>query len=170
MTKWKRRLLIAAIAGLVVCLIVLPIVDRVWFALSAPSAYDDARWRGEWNSEEFLSVSGRIIAKLPDPIPRDQEFDVDALVYYRITSLYRTGCAVPMKMVGYLPSGGSGGGSGSVTPTRAPPRMTFKLKGDDPSKQSIDYVATTDDHVTLIVGGYRSTSPYDMGRFVLAYR
>jgi hypothetical protein len=168
--RWKRRIFIV-VASLVAVYFALPIADRLWYAIKTPSKYRDTQWSGDWHSDQFSLVSGRILAHLPDPIPRDEEFDVDALVYYRIWNPYRTGCFVPMKMVGFLPSYSSGGGGGNAdAPVVVPAHVTFKFKGGGPSEQTIDYVATTDSHTTMFVGGYRSAGPYDMGRFALARR
>lgn len=170
MKKWKKRLLVIAVVLLVIYLS-LPIVDRIWFALSVPSDFADAQWRGEWNSDEFSLVSGRLVVKLPDPLPKDQEFDVDAVVYYRIWSPYRTGRTVRMKMIGYFASEQLGFGGNADSPVIVPPHYRFKFKGGGgPSAQVIDYVAASDVHATMIVGGYRSAGPYDMGRFALAKR
>ena len=75
-------------------------------------------------------------------------------------------------MVGYLPSDNSGVGGGNAdTPVVVPARITFKFKGDGGLyEQTIDYVATTDSHTTIFVGGYRSAGPYDMGRFAIGRR
>ena len=170
MKKWKKRLLVVTTVLLVIYF-ALPIVDRVWFAFRVPSDFSDAQWHGDWNSDQFSLVSGRLVVNLPNPVPIDQEFDVDALVYYRIWSPYRTGKTVRMKMVGYLASDQSGGGGNADSPVIVPPHYTFKFKGGDgPSAQTIDYIATSDAHPTMIVGGYRSAGPYDMGRFALAKR
>ena len=83
MKKWKKRLLVVT-AVLLVIYFALPIVDRVWFAFRVPSDFSDAQWHGDWNSDQFSLVSGRLVVNLPNPVPIDQEFDVDALVYYRI--------------------------------------------------------------------------------------
>ena len=126
---------------------------------------------GDWKSDRYMLTSGRLVVRLPDPIPKDQEFDVDSLVYYRIWSPYRTGRTMPMKMVGYLATNQSGGGSNAASPVVVPQHYTFKFKGgDDPSAQLIDYVATSDTEDTIIVGGYRSRSPHDLGRFALMKR
>ncbi len=170
MKKWKKRSLVVA-AVLVAIYFAFPVVDRVWFAFRVPSDFYDAQWRGDWNSDRFKFVSGRLLVKLPDPVPKDQEFDVDALMYYRISSPYRTGSTVRMKMIGYLASDQSGGGGNADAPIVVPPHYTFKFKGGDgPSVQTIDYIATGDAHDTMIVGGYRSAGPYDMGHFALAKR
>ena len=169
--RWRRRLFLV-VCTLVVLYFAMPLVDRVWFSMRTPTKYTDAEWVGDWNSEQISLVSGRILAKLPNPIPRDEEFDVDALVYYRIWCPFRTGSFVPMKMVGFLPSddSGAGGGNGDA-PVVVPPRITFKFKGGGgPYEQTIDYIATSDQQNTLFVGGYRSAGPYDMGGFFLARR
>ncbi len=143
------------------------LIDHFWFIQQIPSDYADAQWSGEWQSDRVSIVSGRLVAILPEPIPRDEEFDVDAIVYYRIWCPYRSGSVVPMKMVGFLPSEDSSARGGNTdTPVVIPATFSFK-GGDGPSEQTIDYVATTDEDATIFVGGYRSSGPSDMGRFVL---
>jgi hypothetical protein len=160
------------LACLVGLYFVVPLADRLWYGARLPSTHRDAEWLGTWQSDQVSFVSGRLLARLPDPIPRDQEFDVEALVYYRIWCPYRTGSFVPMKMVGYLPADESGGSGGNAdSPVKVPARLTFKFKGEPgPQQQTIDYVATSDSGSTVFVGGYRSAGPFDMGHFTLAKR
>lgn len=74
-------------------------------------------------------------------------------------------------MVGYLASNNTGGGDNADSPVAVPAHYTFKFKGGDgPSAQVIDYIATSDARGTLIVGGYRSEGPFDLGHFTLGKR
>ena len=146
----------------------LPVLDRAWYSRCVPPDFATTDWRGEWSSEYFRSVSGRILVILPDPIPRDQKFEVAALIYYRIWSPYRTGSAVSIHLDGFLSSDDSGGGGNPDSPVVVPPHLSLNLKGGlAPSKQVINFVAIVDPDCTAIVGGYRSLEPYDMGRFAL---
>ena len=147
----------------------LPLLNRIWFRFACPADFRSAPWAGTWQSESFSLISGRIAAKLPNPIPRDEAFTVEAIVYYDLWCPYRTGSCVPMTLAGYFGSDSSGAGSTGQTPVTVPPRLTLSFKGGSgPSAQTVDYVATSDTQTSVIVGGYRSQGPYDMGRFGLS--
>ena len=112
-------------------------------------------------------VAGRILAELPTPLPEGELFKVKAFVYYKITSLYRTGSFVPMEMEGFVDPTGTTSGGNADDPVVLPSRLTFKFKGGAGGAQTIDYVSTADSQFTRITGGYRSSSPYDIGTFSL---
>ncbi len=78
------------------------------------------------------------------------------------------GWNVLRRIVAFLDTDQSGGGANTDSPVIVPPHFTFKFKGNGSTVQIIDYIATSDSHDTMIVGGYRSSGPYDMGRFLLA--
>ena len=110
------------VAGLfVVFYLVAPLVNSLWFLCVRPANFHAVQWSGTWQSESLSLISGRIVAKLPDTIPRDQAFSVEAMVYYNLWCPYRAGNCVPMKLAGYFGSESSGGGS-SATPVIVPPQ------------------------------------------------
>lgn len=168
MNNWKKRFLIVAAVFLGGCF-ALPIVDRVWFAFRVPTDFANVPWRGNWNSEQVPLVSGQLLVKMPDKVPIDQQFEVETLVYYCLWSPYRTGSTVRVKMIGYFAADKSGGGSNAESPAIERPHYIFKLKsGDSLSAQRIDYAATSNADMTMLIGSYRSTHPGDIGRFGLA--
>jgi hypothetical protein len=166
MKKWKKRLLIAigVAAGL---LILAPVANAILFRTSVPLGLSVAKWEGEWHSEAYPLVSGRIVAKLPGPIPTDRVFMVDTFVYYNLWSFYRPGGRLLTSLEGNFGESHSSG-TNEDDPGRAPTHLTFKFKGGPgPDSHIIDYTATIDEDQTIIVGGFRSENPDDVGLFTL---
>jgi len=163
MRPWTKRLL-ATLAVLLVLTLSLPLVDRAWFGNHVPSGFVDAPWQGDWSSDAYPLVSGRLLVRLPDPIPINEDFTVDAIAYYHIWSPYRTGEMIPMTMAGrYEPANFD-------TNEEEPGSFSFNFEGiGGRSSQTIDYIASgsPDD---LIFGEYHSQNPHDVGRFELTRR
>ncbi|MCB1231939.1 MAG: hypothetical protein KDN19_16845 [Verrucomicrobiae bacterium] len=143
------------------------IVDSVRFSVARPVDAKTCNYEGSWESESAPMVKGRILAELPLPLPEDEPFTVKAFVYYNVTSLYRAGSFVPLQMEGFVSASGTVSGDNADDPVNLPPRITFKSKGGAGGDQTIDYVSTADGQFTRITGGYRSSSPYDIGTFTL---
>ena len=171
MEKMKRLKKIAIIAVVVLLGIrlLVPVVNALVFHWSVPADLADAQWRGEWRSEVYPMISGKIVADLPDPIPAEGTFQVDAFVYYNLWSLFRRGGKLRTSLTGAVAPGQSMGTNvGSDTDLHAPIQITFQFKGGPgPGSQVIDYVATADTYWTIIAGGYTSVRPADMGVFTL---
>ena len=142
-------------------------IDSVRFSLARPADSKIWNYEGKWESNSAPMVAGRILVELPTPLPEGQSFKVKAYIYYKIPGLYRTGSFVPMEMEGFVDPTGTTSGGNAGNPVALPPRVTFKFKGGDGEGQTIDYVSTSDSQFTKISGGYRSSSPYDIGTFSL---
>ncbi len=168
MKKLKKIALVIIIAVIAI-LILVPVDNTFVFRSSTPVDLSDARWQGEWRSEAYPMISGKIVADLPDPAPTNRTFQVDTFVYYNLWSLFRPGGKLRTSLTGLVESGKSSGTNvGSDTQLHAPTQITFKFKGGPgPDSQIIDYVATADTHWTIIAGDYRSARPADMGVFTL---
>ena len=163
----KKTIRILAYIALVVVVLGIAIrfVDSIRFSMARPADAKTCNYEGTWESESAPMVAGRILAELPSPLPEGEAFTVKAFVYYKVTSLYRTGSFVPMQMEGFVDSSGNTSGGNADDPVVLPPRITFKFKGG--GAQTIDYVSTGDSQFRRIAGGYRSSSPYDIGTFTL---
>ena len=168
--KMKRLLRITSYSALAVVMITITVrvLNRIQFAATKPESSQKCNYSGTWMSNRAPLVAGRIVAELPSPLPKGQSFTVKAYIYYNITSLYRTGRFVPMQLEAFIDDTGATSGGNSDHPVVLPPRITFKYKSDGPGgPQTIDYVAASDDQFTQITGGYRSSSPDDIGTFSL---
>lgn len=165
----KTPLRISSYLALAVVLITVAvrIVNAARYSLAKPGDSKNCNFEGTWKSESAPFVEGAILAEIPSPVPSGGPFDVKAFVYYRITSLYRPGSFVTMEMEGFVDATGRTSGGNSEQPIILPPQITFKLKGGARGPQTIDYVSTADDQFTRLTGGYRSSSPYDIGTFSL---
>jgi hypothetical protein len=163
----KMLLRIVSYVSLVIVLVAMTIwiANEIRFRLAMPVDAESFNYSGSWKSQKVPMVAGRIVAELPSPPPKGKRFTVKAFVYYNITSLYRKGSFVPMEMEAFIDDTGTTSGGNSDNPVVLPPRVTFKFKGGDGGGQTIDYVSIFDDQFTLITGGYRSSSPFDMGAF-----
>jgi hypothetical protein len=167
MKKTIRILAYIALA-IIVLGIAVRIVDSARFSMARPPDAMTCNYEGSWESHSAPMVAGRILAELPSPLPEGEPFKVKAFVYYKVTSLYRTGSFVPMEMEGFVDPSGTTSGGNTNDPVVLPPRVTFKFKGGaGGGSQTIDYVSTADSQFTQIAGGYRSSSPYDIGIFAL---
>lgn len=166
--KKAIRLLAHTALVMVLCGLAIRIVDAVRFSMARPADARTCNYEGEWESDSAPLVAGRILAELPSPLPEGEPFQVKAFVYYKIPGLYRTGSFVPMEMEALVDPAGTSSGGNADDPVVRPPRITFKFKGGaGGGAQTIDYVSTADSEFTRITGGYRSSSPYDIGTFSL---
>lgn len=119
-------------------------------------------WNGKWYSS-VLRVKGKLSILLPNPIPDGQEFDAKATISYQL-GFFGLG-KKEMDLAGKFDSLGvsSDISDASERPTY---QISFKSKSKTPgSKQIIEYVATIDSKKEIIVGGYKSYSPNDIGTF-----
>jgi hypothetical protein len=159
--NWGRRL-VRFVFVLVVGYWAVKSADFVWFRARIPSSFQNANWSGTWQTNQY-GVFGRLLVRLPDPLPSNKEFKADALVYYPIYSAWKTGRFVRMEFTGYFnPDASSSSGTSTVPSSKKGGELKFKgLAGD----QIVDYVALIDGDHRLIVGGYLSQTPDDYGSF-----
>ena len=139
------------------------VADAVWFRMQIPSSFAHANWSGKWETKQYMGLSGNLIVRLPHPLPEGQDFEAEALVYYPIYSVWRTGQFVKMDFQGHFSpeSPISAGRTGNAIPGGG---GKLKFKGTV-GKQVVEYVAILDNSRTRIVGGYLSDSPPDFGYF-----
>jgi hypothetical protein len=152
--------------ALLACYLFVRAVDFVWFRAHVPVGFQNARWSGRWETQEYWGLSGRLLVRLPDPLPQNQDFRAEALVYYPVYSAWKTGQFVRMDFTGHFSpdSPMSAGQSTNKIPSERPVGGKLKFKGTI-GNQVVEYAATIDDARTQIVGGYLSQSPYDQGYF-----
>lgn len=166
----KKGIRILSALALLIVLLWLAIrgVDSVLFSMGRPSEAGSCNYEGNWESRWGPLVSGRILAELPTPLPQGEPFTVSAYVYFKVTSPYRAGRFVPMKMKGFVDDGALVSGGNAADSGTSPQQISYTLKGGvGNGRQTIDCVATSDDAFTQITGGYRSSSPDDFGAFAL---
>jgi hypothetical protein len=158
------------------CLWVLPIaltvyltvacIDFVWYRSYVPVRFQSANWEGRWETRRYWGLSGRLLVLLPDPLPQGVDFKAEALVYYPVYSVWRTGQFVRMDFMGHFrpESPTSGGQSTNPIPTGG---GMLKFKGIV-GNQVVEYAALIDGAGRNIVGGYLSQDPDDRGSFWLS--
>ncbi len=162
--RWLRRMWLLVAAGLALLLLV-GIADFVYYRASTPLNFYEANWAGHWKTDHVGLIRGRLLVKLPDPLPENEPFRAQALVYYPIYSVYRTGQFVPMDFEAeYSPDKASS--SGAAEGPLHLPGGKLKFKGMA-GQQVVDYVAIFGQQQRRIIGSYESQSPYDYGHFVL---
>ena len=168
MKKLRKITLVVIIVVVIICILV-PVANEIVFHVSIPADLAEAKWRGEWYSEAYPIISGKIVTDLPIKIPDTGKFQVDTFVYYNLWSLFRPGGKLRTSLTGSIDPGKySGTNEDMDTQVYAPIQITFQLKGGPGlGNQVIDYVATADIYWTIMVGGYRSTEPTDIGVFTL---
>jgi hypothetical protein len=161
--KWFRRL-VGLLFALVALYVLVMLIDFVWFRTHVPVGFQKANWSGKWQTEQFYGFSGRLLVRLPDPLPEDQDFPAEALVYYPIYSGWKTGQFVKMDFTGrFSPDAPSSAGR---TTNEIPGGGKLKFKGIV-GDQVVEYVALVNRSRTRIVGGYLSRSPDDYGFFLI---
>lgn len=165
---WLRRLVgLALIAAMLWGGVVG--ADYLWYRLRLPVSFYGANWSGGWQSRVW-GLRGRLVVRLPDPLPENEDFQAEALVYYPIYSGWKTGQFVRMDFRGRfdpathssdgnttnrIDNGDKGGG-----------KFTFKATVGN---QTVDYVAIMNDRRTAIDGGFVSDRPADHGVFWIRY-
>jgi hypothetical protein len=164
--RWGRRLLWLLPALLSVYLLVL-FADFAWFRTNIPVGFRDANWSGRWETRRYGGLSGRLLVRLPDPLPEDQDFKAEALVYYPIYSVWKTGQFVKMDFVGHFSpdAPASTGKTANMIPGGGG-KLSFKSVA---GHQVVEYVALIDESRTRVVGGYLSRDPDDYGIFFIRY-
>jgi hypothetical protein len=163
MRKWRRRLLLG-LASIFVLYVFVKLADFVWFRSQLPVTFANANWSGKWETQRYGGLSGNLVVRLPDPLPENQDFAAEALVYYPVYSAWKTGQFVKMDFQGHFspdtPS--SAGRSTNAIPSGGPGKLKFK---GTVGNQVVEYVAIITESRTRIVGSYLSTAPYDYGYF-----
>jgi hypothetical protein len=141
-------------------------VDFVWYRSHVPVRFQSANWEGRWETRRYWGLSGRLLVRLPDPLPDDVDFKAEALVYYPVYSVWRTGDFVRMDFMGHFrpESPTSGGQTTNSIPTGGGMLKFKSVVGN----QVVEYPALIDERGTNIVGGYLSRNPDDSGYFWLS--
>ncbi len=135
---------------------------------SIPNKFKDAKWKGNWKSGNLGIIGGKIIANLPDEIPNNESFEVNAMIYYNIWSLYKIGGIKEFKLIGKLGDDNSGSGENMVKENRdlkTGSTFNFKASVFGIGNQKIDYSGIANRNKSIIVGGYKSLNPGDLGNF-----
>jgi len=149
---------------LLALIVILRIGDYVWFRTQIPLRFTSANWTGTWKTQQY-GLSGKLMVHLPDPLPEDQDFNADALVYYPIYSVWKTGQFVKMEFVGnFSPESSTSSGASEHLIPGSRGKLKFKATAGN---QIVDYVAMMDESGTRIIGSYVSQSPSDIGYFFI---
>ncbi len=164
--RWGKRLLwVLPVLLAIYC--IGNLADFVWFRSQVPIGFQNANWSGSWQTEQYGSLSGRLLVRLPDPLPEAQGFRAEALVYYPIYSVWKTGQFVKMDFAGqFSPDAPTSAGQSTNSIPSGGGKLKFQGVAGD---QVVEYVAILDPTRTKIVGGYRSRSPSDYGYFTIRY-
>lgn len=186
--RWGRRIAPWILPGLLGLVLVVGILDEMWYRFCLPQSFWGANWYGSWRTVRYGGMAGRLTVRLPDPLPVDTEFKADALVYYPIWFGYRTGQFVKFEFRGQFTPDGTAAGATPRKPLAPPagraaapvePIGFTKTGWEVPGKggnlkfratldgQELEYSALLDEHGSRIVGGYLSRSPDDYGQFYL---
>jgi hypothetical protein len=160
--KWSKRLL-WVLPAILALYVFIQTADCFWFRTQIPIGFTNGNWSGKWQTQQYLGLSGNLLVRLPDPLPENEDFKAEALVYYPIYSAWKTGQFVKMDFQGHF-SPDSPASAGHSTNTIPGGGGKLKFKGTA-GNQVVEYVAIIDESRTRIVGGYLSTSPYDIGYF-----
>ena len=106
-----------------------------------------------------------MLVRLPSPLPENEDFKAEALVYYPIYCGWKMGQFVPMDFTGHFsPDAPSSAGQSTKTIPGGGGKLKFKGMAGD---QVVEYAALMDASRTHIVGGYLSRRPHDYGLFAI---
>jgi hypothetical protein len=173
--KWVRRALGLSVAAVVLFGVVL-VSDVIWYRTQIPVGFYNANWTGTWQTKVWGSFSGRLLVRLPDPLPQNEEFKAEALVYYPIYFGWKPGQFVKMDFTGrFSPDGTATSGETTNRIDGGENLGKFKEKGGKPSfkgiagDQTVDYTAILTPSKTRMIGAYLSQGPYDYGFFSMRY-
>jgi hypothetical protein len=161
------RLLLWALPLLLAAYLLVMLADGLWYRTRFPVTFRDANWAGTWRTEGYGGLTGRVLVRMPDPIPADQDFQAEALVYYPVYSFWKTGQFVKMDFTGHFSPDqpASSGRSTNEIPGGSGGKLKFKGTAGN---QVVEYSALMNEGHTRIVGGYLSHSPYDYGSFCIS--
>jgi hypothetical protein len=159
--KWGRRLR-WVLPVLLAVYVLARVTDFVWYRTQRPADFRDANWSGEWRTARYGGLSGRLLVRLPDPLPENKDFKAEALVYYPVYSVWKTGQFVRMEFTGHF-SPDAPASAGKST-NEIPGGGKLKFKGMV-GHHVVDYAALLDEDRRLVTGGYVSRSPDDHGSF-----
>ena len=151
-------------AGWVGIKILWRIFDGLVFHLRKPKEAAEFNYQGEWRSCLTRIVGGRILAKIPQPMPRGEAFQIKIFVYYSL-GIYRPGFFMPMELEGFVALDQSEGGGSGRNDDESGSVISFKFKGT--RNQRVEYVSTSTNKDLQISGGYRSYGPNDLGQFFI---
>ena len=161
------RFLLWVLPVLLAIYVVAKLADYCWYRVQIPIGFHDANWTGKWDTEQYLGTTGRLLVRMPDPLPENTDFKAEALVYYPIYCPWKTGQFVKMDFVGnFSPDTPATAGKSTNRIPGGGGKLKFKATLGD---QVVDYVAIIDESHTRIAGSYQSQAPYDYGFFWIRY-
>ncbi len=100
--KKLGRFLLWVLPALLAIYVTAKLADYCWYRLQIPIGFHDANWTGQWDTEQYAGTTGRLLVRMPDPLPEDKDFKAEALVYYPIYCPWKTGSFVKMDFVGHF--------------------------------------------------------------------
>jgi hypothetical protein len=163
--KWGRRFL-WLLPVLFAVYFFVKLVDLAWYRFQIPDGFQ-ANWSGKWETQYYGRMSGNLLVRLPDPLPENEDFKAEALVYYPIYCGWRTGQFVKMDFVGHFsPDDPASAGRSTNRIPGGGGKLKFK---STIGNQTVEYVAIINEHQNRVVGSYLSKSPHDIGYFAISY-
>ena len=142
-------------------------IDFIWYRMHVPVRFQSANWEGRWVTRQYWGLSGRLLVRLPDPLPAGVDFKAEALVYYPIYSVWRTGQFVKMDFMGHFrPESPTSGAQTTNAIPSGGGMLEFKSVVGN---QVVEYASLIDERGSNIVGGYLSRNPDDNGTFSLSH-
>jgi hypothetical protein len=134
---------------LLALIVVVRIGDYAWFRTQIPLRFANANWAGNWTSQQY-GLSGKLMVHIPDPIPENQDFEAEALVYYPIYSVWRTGQFVKMEFIGnFSPETSTSSGASENQLLGSVGKLKFTARAGN---QVVDYVAMFDESGARMIG------------------
>ena len=144
------------------------IANEAVFRLRVGSEAWNGSWKGAFSST-MQPVSGHLLVDLPDPLPRNEPFEFEAVIYYNIWSLFRTGNYARLTFTGKLQSEETVSTETESRQIRVPRQFSFKSRSGG-GLPDIVYTATIGPADTYIAGSYMVGDGVDIGTIELVKR
>ena len=160
--------MLLTVAVILALYVIALLADWAWFRARLPIEFAAANWSGRWESRQYWGLSGTIRVRLPDPLPTNEDFKAEAVVYYPVYSYFKTGQFVRMDFSArFSPnSPAAAGRTENAIPTGGGFLKFKAIMGN----QVVEYSALVDGSQRSIAGGYLSASPNDLGTFHISTR
>src|SRR5690349_3347805 len=75
--RWGRRCLWVLTVVLALTITVQG-VDLLWYRSHVPVRFQNANWEGRWETRRYGGLSGRLLVRLPEPLPKGVDFQADS--------------------------------------------------------------------------------------------
>ncbi|MFC1671166.1 hypothetical protein ACFL20_12315 [Spirochaetota bacterium] len=130
-----------------------------------PAGKKHSLWTGWWQSKVDTSSSGRLVMRLPHPLPKDKEFIAGVYIYYRRYGMDKRSGSRLVKARGFFRL--SKKGETDETKSGKVP-FIIRLSGiERRNRHVVRFKAYANDSISEFHGRFRWQNPFDTGSIFL---